>query len=167
MGLLEDAYKWIDRNIAGGLLPGGETSIGLPLAGAVERVAGQFAPGPQLPSGYRPPAAPAAPVSPAGALFGTSAVGMAANGMPVVAPRPMAMPRGKTVTGVATIYPDGTVVPGKLVPGRPVVTTEDLRTVKRVKKAKRLLDRAFPKPKAKRRSYRAPRTRTVYVEKKK
>jgi len=157
VGLLDDAYDWFDRNVTGGFLPGGETQLGVPLAGLVERVAGQFAPGTQLPSGFQPAAQPPAVVGQAGGIFGGGAALTAANGMPVSFPRGPSAPRGKTVTATATVFADGSVLPGRMVPGRVIVTTEDLRTVRRVKKAKRLLDRAFPKPRKKRRSYRAPR----------
>lgn len=160
MGLLSDAYTWIDRNLAGGILPGGFTGgIGLPLAGAVERVAGQFAPGPQLPQ--TPTGLPLVPTAVAApGLFAGGAAFQAAAGMPVVAPRAAAAPRGKIITATARIV-NGQIIPVKMVPGRALVTTEDLRTVKRVRKTLRLLDRAFPKPRKKRRTYAArPRSHT-------
>lgn len=162
MSLLGDAYAWFDRNVAGGFLPGGETQLGLPGAGLVERVAGQFAPGEQLPSGFQRPAQVAA-VAPGG-IFGGGAAVQAASGMTVVAPRAAAAPRGRTITATATVLPDGTIIPRRMVPGRSLITTEDVRTIKRMKKVSRLLGRAFPKAAKRKRRLSAPRTRTIVVQ---
>ena len=147
MGALADAYRWLDANVTGGLLPGGH-----PLMEPGATIAGVL-PTPFV--GIQPAAQPAAPAG--GGMFGGGAVQQAAMGMPVMAPRPAAMPRGKTVTAVARVMPNGAVVPVRMMPGRCIVTTADLATVKRVKKAKKILDRAFPAPRKKRRRYSAPR----------
>ncbi len=166
MGLLADAYAWIDRNVAGGFLPGGETQLGVPGAGLVERVAGQFAPGTQLPSGFQAPAPTNGAAVPAAGIFGGGAAALAASGMPSIAPRAPAGPRGRTITATATVYPDGTIIPRRMVPGRSLVTSEDIKTVKRVKKVSRALARAFTKPaKKRRRRYSAPRQVTVTAKK--
>ncbi len=147
MGFLSDAYKWVDANLAGGLLPGGH-SIGDPGA----TIAGVL-PTPFV--GIQPAAAPAAAPAQAG-LFGGAAQ-QAAMGMPVIAPRGPVQPRGRVVTATARVLENGQVIPMRMMPGRCIVTTADLSTVKRVKKAHKLLSRAFPKPRKKRRRYCAPR----------
>lgn len=158
MGFLADAYKWVDANLLGGVLPGGHpiSAPGATIGGVV--------PTPFV--GIQPAAAPApfvaapAPFVGAPTLFGGGgAVQQAAMGMPVVAPRPAAMPRGRTVTAVARVLPNGQVIPVRMMPGRCIVTTADLQTVKRVKKAMKLLNRSFPKPRKKRRRY-APARRS-------
>ena len=167
MGLLDDAFEWVDRNVFGGILPGGFTGgVGLPGAGLVERVAGQFAPGPQLPSGFVPTPQAAVPIVPqvGGGLFAGPAAAQAAAGMPVVAAMPAAAPRGKLITATARVV-NGQIIPIRMVPGRSLVTTEDLRTVKRVRKTMRLLNRAFPKPPKKRRRLSAPRRSHTHAKK--
>ncbi len=148
MGFLADAYKWVDANITGGLLPGGHpvTAPGATIAGVVP-----------TPFVGVQPAAAVAPAAAAPAVFGGAAQ-QAAFGMPTTAPTGAVMPRGKLVTAVARVMPNGAVVPVRMMPGRSLVTTADLATVKRVKKTHKLLSRAFPKPRKKRRSrsYRAP-----------
>ena len=156
MGLAADAWAWIDSNLAGGLLPGGVdvTEPGSTIAGVV--------PTPFF--GLQPPAqAAAAAATPAAAMMagaaGPAAL-QAAMGMPVTA-RVNGAPRGRIVTAVARVMPNGTMIPVRMLPGRPLVTSADLATVKRVKKTARKLARAFPKPKARRRSYRSrPRAHT-------
>lgn len=175
MGLLADAYAWVDKNVAGGFLPGGaEIGSGLPGvalgqsigAGAVSLLTG--APQAAAPAGttiVQTAAGPVAVAAPGGIFGGGGAAMQAAAGMPVVAPRGVTAPRGRTITATASVYPDGTIIPRRMVPGRSLVTTEDLRTIKRVKKVSRALARAFPKPaKRKQRRLSAPRTKTVYVQ---
>ena len=149
MGALADAWRWADANLFGGLLPGGHevSAPGATIAGVI--------PTPFV--GVQPAAQPAANGAGVPALFGGAAQS-AAMGMPTSAPRGPYQPRGKTVTGVARVMPDGSVVPVRMMPGLCIVTTADLATVKRVKKAHKLLARAFPAPRKKRRKYCAPRT---------
>ena len=151
MSWLSDAYTWIDANIMGGVLPGGHevTAPGATIGGVIP-----------TPFYGVQPANGAAPGAPAGGMFGAGAAVTAAQGMPTTFPGRPSAPRGRSVTATATVYPDGSILPQRMVPGRVIVTTEDLQTVKRVKKAKRLLDRAFPAPRKKTRRYCAPRRST-------
>lgn len=135
MGVLADAYAWVDRNIAGGFLPGGETALGVPGAGLVERVAGQFAPGPQLPSGTRLPAViPPAPLGP----VGVPTVGCA---------------RGRLQTLVARQMPDGTVVPVRTMPGQPVLMSSDFTAARRVCRVGAKIKGMFPTARKSRKKY--------------
>lgn len=138
MGILQDAYAWVDRNVAGGFLPGGEPELGVPLAGAIERIAGQFAPGTQLPSGFR------------------------ANGVPAVIPRaplgPVGVPglaptRGRLQTLVARQMPDGTVIPVRTMPGQPVLMSSDFTAARRVCRVGSKIKKMFPSARASRKKY--------------
>lgn len=135
MGILQDAYAWVDRNVAGGFLPGGETALGVPGAGLVERVAGQFAPGPQLPSGTRLPAVvPPAPLGP----VGQPTLGGA---------------RGRLQTLVARQLPDGTVVPVRTMPGQPVLMSSDFTAARRVCRVGAKIKKMFPTASRSRKKY--------------
>jgi len=142
MSWLGDAYRWVDANLAGGLLPGGQdvSQPGSTIAGIIP-----------TPFVGIQPAAPAAIGSPAlagGGLFGGGAVQQAAQGIAVSAPRPVAANfgrgRGRTVTAVATVFADGTVVPRKMMPGSPVAMSSDISAVKRLKSAKKRILKVVP-----------------------
>lgn len=155
MGILADAYKWIDANLAGGLLPGGH-----PVAEPGATIGGVI-PTPFV--GIQPAATPTAAAAPgAMQVFGGGAAAQAALGFPVTAPR-MMMPRGRSIIAEASLMPDGTIMPRRMLPGRVVVTSADLKTVKRMKRAQGALNRAFPTHKRRRRSY--TRTRVVTAKK--
>lgn len=126
MGILSDAYAWVDRNIAGGFLPGGETALGVPGAGLIERAAGQLAPGPQLPSGFRAPAVvPAAPLGPVGAPTLRAAT-------------------GRLQTLVARQMPDGSIQPVRTMPGQPVLMSSDFTAARRVCRVGAKIKKMFP-----------------------
>jgi len=133
MSWLGDAYQWVDANLAGGLLPGGHevSDPGATIAGVV--------PTPFV--GIQPAAAPAA--APAGAGMFGGAAGQAAMGLPVAA---SAAPRsrGKLVTAVARMNPDGSITPVKMLPGSPVAMSSDLAAVRRVKSAKKRIKKMLP-----------------------
>ena len=88
-----------------------------------------------------------------GGLAGPAAM-QAAMGMPVTAPRAPGAPRGKTVTAIATVLADGTVMPRKMLPGRALVTSADLATVRRVSRTLKAITKALPTKPARRRTYR-------------
>ncbi len=150
MGWLDDAYTWVDANLLGGLLPGGHeiTAPGATIGGII--------PTPFV--GVQPAPAPAqigAPQLAGGGLFAGGLVQQAAAGMRVTAPRAngvlSARGRGRTVTAVATVYEDGTIVPRRMLPGSPVAMSSDLAAVRRLKAAKARICKAVPSMRASKR----------------
>lgn len=139
MGWLSDAYDWVDTNIAQGALPGGTPLLAKDtlLGGGVQGVLAAPA-----------PAQIGAPQLAGGGLFGGGAALQAAQGIAVRAPAPngaiAARGRGRTVTAVATVYEDGTIIPRRMLPGSPVAMSSDISAVKRLKTAKKRLNKAIP-----------------------
>ena len=62
------------------------------------------------------------------------------------APTAAAMPavRGKTMTAIATVYPDGRIVPKKITTGGVALYRRDLTAAKRVKRVQKEVNRLFP-----------------------
>ena len=144
MSWLGDAYRWVDANLAGGLLPGGQdvTQPGSTIAGVI--------PTPFV--GIQPAAQPApaqigSPALAEGGLFSGGVVQQAAQGITQIA-RPVGAVvgrgRGRTLTAVATVFPDGTVVPRKMMAGSPVAMSSDISAVKRLKTAKKRILKVVP-----------------------
>ncbi len=156
MGLLADAWTWFDANVAGGLLPGGHPVLepGATLGGVIPTPFVGIQPqAPVAPGVVQPPVAgfPA---------MGGQAAMRAAMGMPVAAAMPPGAPRGKTITAEARVFPDGTIIPVRMRPGRPLVMSTDLQIVKRMKKVSRKLARAFPAAPRRRRHYHSRARKT-------
>ena len=143
MSTLGDLYSWVDKNVAGGYLPGGAPTSAQATATATQRLAAQLAP--QGAAGAAYPAT----------VFGGGAALSAAAGMPVSAGAATGGARGRTVTAIATVLPNGQIIPRRMLPGSPVAMSSDLSAVRRLKRARTRINRMFPaarRPKA--RSYR-------------
>jgi len=57
----------------------------------------------------------------------------------------VARPRGKLMTAVAKVYPDGSIEPVSQTAGRPLLMSSDLTAVKRALRVSRDLNRRLPK----------------------
>ncbi len=151
MSWLSDAYDWVDTQLASGLLPGGVSPQ--QSASPLGLLASQL-PVVQAPAA-QPTIAIGAPGLASGGLFAGGVVQQAASGFAVTAPRPngavAARGRGRTVTAVATVYEDGSIVPRRMMPGSPVAMSSDLAAVRRLKSAKARICKAVPSMRASKR----------------
>lgn len=57
---------------------------------------------------------------------------------------PVAAARGRTMTSIATVYPDGTIVPKSMTPGGVAVFSRDITAARRVKRTLGKLKKLFP-----------------------
>lgn len=148
MGWLTDAYDWVDRELASGLLPGG-VSVGESTSPLALLTGGPSA---ALPATVQPTLSIGAPGLAGGGIFAGGVVQQAAAGFTIRAPRPngaiAARGRGRAVTVVATVFEDGTIVPRRMMPGSPVAMSSDLAAVRRLKSAKKRICKAVPSMRA-------------------
>ncbi len=147
MGFLEDAYEWVDEKL-GGVLPGGYVPGGRTLE---EQQLAQTQAQVQLPAAR---AALAAPQAQPLAGFAPGAFPVGAPGVPAPAGA-----RGRLMTLVARIMPNGQIIPVGQFPGRPTLMSSDITAAKRVKRVAGQAAKLFPRRSrsASKKRYGAPR----------
>ncbi|MCK4960309.1 MAG: hypothetical protein KAT00_12935 [Planctomycetes bacterium] len=145
MGFLEDAYEWVDEKL-GGILPGGFVPEGRTLE---EQQLAQTQAEIALPAARQQLAAVQAGAPAAVSPF---AAGAFPAGVAVQAP---AGARGRLMTLVARVMPNGQIIPVRQYPGRPALMSSDMTAAKRVKRVGQQAARLFPR----RRAASAPRYR--------